>query len=172
VALQCERPACAEPATVTYGFDAAGGVAWLEPLRDEGSSQGRLCRRHADAMVVPRGWWLDDRRDAQHLFERPAPVGTERPARTRRPWRPRRRSPDLGLASVPMENEAPDAEAAPAAPSPAADLAVVDGTGGVPWTPVFVVGDDLDGVLNATSPLLSRAFGRVKDSGTRARPPA
>jgi len=49
---------------------------------------------------------------------------------------------------------------------------VADGTGGVPWTPVFVVGDDLDGVLNATTPLLSRAFGRVKDSGTRARPTA
>ena len=39
------------------------------------------------------------------------------------------------------------------------------------WTPTFVADDDLGGVLNATSPLLSRAFGRVKGSGTRARPP-
>jgi hypothetical protein len=38
--------------------------------------------------------------------------------------------------------------------------------------PAFVAGDDLDGVLNATSPLLARAFGRVKGSGTRAQPPA
>ena len=36
-----------------------------------------------------------------------------------------------------------------------------------PWTPTFVVDDDLDGLLNATSPLLSRAFGQVKGSGTR-----
>ena len=40
------------------------------------------------------------------------------------------------------------------------------------WTPTFVADDDLGGVLNATSPLLSRAFGRVKGSGTRARPPS
>ena len=30
---------------------------------------GALCRRHADALVVPRGWTLDDRREpAPRLF--------------------------------------------------------------------------------------------------------
>ena len=38
------------------------------------------------------------------------------------------------------------------------------------WTPTFAADDDLGGVLNATSPLLSRAFGRVRGSGTRPRP--
>jgi len=128
-------------------------------------------------MVVPRGWWLDDRRDAQHLFERPAAVAAERPARVRRPWRPRRRTSDLGLVPTSTLTDATHTESEPGSLSPAADVAVADvavtdGTGGLPWTPVFVVGDDLDGLLNATSPLLSRAFGRVKDSGTRTRPPA
>ena len=68
-------------------------------------------------------------------------------------------------------------------PAPVGDAAVaaVDGASLPPplplvavpaWTPTFVADDDLGGVLNATSPLLSRAFGRVKGSGTRARPPS
>ena len=49
---------------------------------------GRLCRRHADAMVVPQGWWLEDRRTAEQLFAAPPPPLGERPAR--RPWRSQR----------------------------------------------------------------------------------
>ena len=36
-------------------------VFWLDVLRDEAEvSSGVLCRRHADTMVVPRNWTLDD----------------------------------------------------------------------------------------------------------------
>ena len=55
-------------------------------------------------------------------------------------------------------------------PSPAPDLGAaqsepVDATPIAPWRPVFDHADDLGGVLQARSPLLSRAFGR------RGRPP-
>jgi hypothetical protein len=46
---------------VAYGFDPGRRIAWLEPVVP-GQASGGLCRRHADAMVVPRGWSLDDRR--------------------------------------------------------------------------------------------------------------
>jgi hypothetical protein len=69
-------------------------VVWLEACDPATLGQNRpglLCRRHADAMVVPMGWTLDDHREAvPRLFKvREAPVAA-RPAgdhtgRTRRP---------------------------------------------------------------------------------------
>ncbi|MCU1367428.1 MAG: hypothetical protein JWN39_3067, partial [Ilumatobacteraceae bacterium] len=49
---------------------------------------GLLCRRHADAMIVPRGWTLDDRREAMpRLFkvaDAPAPAASaNHPSRVR-----------------------------------------------------------------------------------------
>jgi hypothetical protein len=60
----CERPGCSVPADVAYGFDADTLVVWLDRFElDQGVRAGVLCRRHADAMVVPLGWMLDDRRE-------------------------------------------------------------------------------------------------------------
>jgi Protein of unknown function (DUF3499) len=58
----CERPGCAEVATVAYGFDPARASAWLKSLAEVDGAAGGLCGRHATAMAVPRGWLLDDRR--------------------------------------------------------------------------------------------------------------
>jgi hypothetical protein len=112
---------------------------------------------------VPKGWWLEDRRSAEQLFTSPGASGAPgRPAR--RPGRSRRPAAVVDLPLPP-----PDAAVAvtqgETLPPPLPLVAVPA------WTPTFVADDDLDGVLNATSPLLSRAFGRVKGSGTRARPP-
>jgi hypothetical protein len=39
-------------------------VVWLDAYdAGQGTRSGGLCRRHADAMVVPLGWMLDDRRE-------------------------------------------------------------------------------------------------------------
>ena len=39
-------------------------VVWVDVAEvAERELAGRLCRRHANALVVPRGWTLDDRRD-------------------------------------------------------------------------------------------------------------
>ena len=173
MAHQCERPACAEPAAVAYGFDPSRGVAWLEAFVATDPHHGRLCRRHAETMVVPQGWWLEDRRSADQLFASPGADGTsERPRRNGRSRRP------AVVIDLPLPPPAPVGGAAVDAVDAVAE---VDGASLPPplplvavpaWTPTFVADDDLGGVLNATSPLLSRAFGRVKGSGTRARPPS
>jgi hypothetical protein len=138
MARLCERPGCGESASVAYGFDAERGMVWLEALPPTaGPTGGVLCRRHADAIVLPKGWWLQDRRSDSTLFTAtPAP-----PAAMYRPKRPRRRA--VTPPPLPLEPElAADAVDAPAAV----------------WTPAFDAADDLDGLLVATTPLLSRAF--------------
>jgi hypothetical protein len=144
-------------------------MAWLEPYvaggTASGGHQGRLCRRHANAMVVPRGWWLEDRREAEQLFAA-APATRDRPAR--RPARPARSGGEVVPLPLPSTVEAPPAPI----DDPASEAVAQDDSGAMPaWTPTFVADDDLDGLLNATTPLLSRAFGQVKGSGTRQRAP-
>ena len=79
MARLCERPGCSQTAEVMYGIDAEHLVVWIQSLEGAVTYRaGVLCRRHADAMVVPLGWMLDDRREAMpRLFkprEAPAPA--------------------------------------------------------------------------------------------------
>ena len=61
----CERPGCAGLAEVSYGIDKAQLTVWVDNRAvPERELAGRLCRRHANALSVPRGWTIDDRRDA------------------------------------------------------------------------------------------------------------
>jgi hypothetical protein len=110
-------------------------------------------------MVVPQGWWLEDRRSAEQLFSATPPARERGARRAARPARPVAEIVPLPLPAVET-------------PVPVADGEEVDADATPPaWTPTFVADDDLDGLLNATSPLLGRAFGRVKGSGTRQRAP-
>ncbi|WP_116997898.1 hypothetical protein [Desertimonas flava] len=192
----CERPACSEPGAIAYGFDADRLLVWLIPI-DPSADRNRagvLCLRHADAMVVPIGWSLDDARDpTPRLFRSPRPARRV-PARKGSPRKPRSaRTPDgvPATAAEPEvqlsleEAEPPSAASratAPAAagrpptsddeqpvPDPERTVAEVtglaaasvddpDATVAIPWKPDFDETDDLGGVLDATSPLLSRAF--------------
>ena len=145
----CERPGCSEEASVAYGMRPQDLVFWLDRLADPagaGDGRGVLCERHADSMVVPRNWTLDDLRDPDlHLFRPPAPVETER-------RRAARRTPgdDTGEQLV-------LGVGAPAA-SRRGTPGEVDAVPPAPWTPSFDADDDLDGLLAARSPLLARAF--------------
>jgi hypothetical protein len=61
---QCARPDCAEQATSTFGYDYASSTVLLGDLAGEPHpATYDLCRRHADALTVPRGWQLSDRRN-------------------------------------------------------------------------------------------------------------
>src|SRR6478735_10275237 len=90
---RCERPGCGQPADLHYGIDPEHLTVWIEPLDPARPDRpGVLCRRHADSMVVPLRWSLDDRRDVvPRLFRSPA---VDEPATPERAPRPRRRSPD------------------------------------------------------------------------------
>ena len=62
-ARHCVRPGCGAPAAATLGYHYASRLVWIDSL-DEHPIYGEqdLCSLHADRMVVPVGWALDDRR--------------------------------------------------------------------------------------------------------------
>src|SRR4051794_6721379 len=90
MARLCERPGCSQPAEVSYGINPDGLVVWIACLDPAWPDRpGVLCRRHADAMIVPVRWTLDDRREpVPRLFRVGAPVApTERDSEPRTPSR-------------------------------------------------------------------------------------
>jgi hypothetical protein len=100
-------------------------------------------------MVVPRGWTLDDLRDPDlHLFRPPlpAPVARQRVPRQRRGTTAGEQL-ELSVQSDPQLDGGASAQGGAAEDDDAA-----------PWAPSFDEADDLDGLLSARSPLLSRAF--------------
>jgi hypothetical protein len=143
-------------------------VFWIDRLPDpleEGAAV--LCRRHADSMVVPRGWTLDDLRDPDlHLFRPPLPAPTARTRATRPPRPPRERAvgeqlrldPEPAVDDTASESESEsETEIEIEADTPGGSTTEPDPDVG-PWTPSFDEADDLDGLLSARGPLLSRAF--------------
>lgn len=165
MARVCERPTCSQPADVTYGIDPYELVVTLEAFDDERSRRaGALCRDHADSMVVPNGWTLDDRREiAPRLFQsrESAKVKPRRRIRRRRLT-----DDDTGQLRLAVNFTVTDDDAG-------ADVIEINKprprpAGITPWQPVFDQTDDLDGLLKARSPLLSRAFG--KDKRSRSEP--
>jgi hypothetical protein len=153
----CGRPGCSDVASVAYGMRAEDLVFWLDVLSEDADADTAvLCRRHADSMVVPRGWTLDDLRDPDlHLFRPPLPAPTPR---TRAPRQSRER-PVAEQLELGADVDLPPPPSPPEPSSSAAgDDMASDGAETGPWTPAFDEADDLDGLLSARSPLLSRAF--------------
>lgn len=155
-------------AAVVLGMDPRRQLAWFEPIGDLPPAQGsvgRLCARHARTMVLPHGWFLDDRRvDVPTLFASPAPV----PVPDAEPVRPKRRT----SAKRARGGQSTLGDAEPAATNAQPELIAIDAQEEIPesaehatddrWTPHFDQSDDLDGLLRATTPLLARAFGRQR----------
>jgi hypothetical protein len=139
---------------VLLGFDASRRLAWFAPLDEAvGRHSGELCQRHAESMVVPKGWWLDDQRVEPQLFT-PPPIAHSTTAAVGRVSK-RSAAPEPEPDPLPLDQ----ALASPAAPaSPEASE----------WAPRFDRDDDLDGLLDAGTPLLGRAFsGRPRPQGSR-----
>lgn len=124
---------------------------WIAPISGTPhDDQNVLCLRHADAMVVPRGWTLDDRREEIPRLFKPRPTDTpeqKKPTRSKRS--PRDDESEQLVIDGTGEMERPSTDEEPTDPS--ADPAE-------PWRPEFDHGSDLDGLLEVSSPLLARAF--------------
>jgi hypothetical protein len=139
-------------------------TVWLEAVPEDAVAirSGMLCRRHADAMIVPRGWSLDDRRESTPRLFRVGETAAQAAPATRR-----KRSKTLDPTEQLSFGDDPDApptvepgELVTVAdlktePAPHADP---DETQAIPWRFVYDSNDDLGGILAANSPLLSRAF--------------
>ena len=130
---------------------------WVDTYHPaDGREPGVLCRRHADAMVVPRGWTLDDRREPHPRLFRPPIDASGSIARPKR----RSRTDAASVARQHIEQlelSAIEPNLATSARPADASLDVADDAP-TPWVPDFDVDDDLDGLLQVRSPLLARAF--------------
>ena len=140
---------------MTYGFDADHLMVWIDSYdRVATGRAGVLCRRHADAMVVPLGWMLDDRRDpVPRLFKTQAVPTLVAPRHRRNSAHHRDDTEQLELGVDVAMDELDDVAPAIDDELPHADTEVL------PWKPAFDQTDDLDGLLEARGPLLARAFG-------------
>ena len=144
----CERPGCAAPADVSYGIDKIALTVWVDnravPDREHA---GRLCRRHANALIVPRGWTLDDRREAiPRLFKALAEEVAAQESGTKR--KSKKRAEPAPVVEPPTLFEAPvDA----------------DETQAIPWSPRLapsVADDEANDEAPVFGRLLGRAFGQ------------
>ena len=139
-------------------------MVWLSPFEPEEKARpygtGILCRRHADALVVPRGWHVDDRREAvPRLFIAPAPDQqpaapkpiVAKPAAEASPNVRRIRGKDEPAAELFDEPAVPEIDAEP----------VLDETQAMPWSPKLI--EEAVETTSADEParggLLARAFG-------------
>lgn len=152
---QCERPSCKEPAIAAYFLDSAELMMTLENyVPVDGMQVNGLCRRHADALVVPRGWRIEDKREnVPRLF--PVTPPAEKPKST-----------------VAKKVESKKSRVKPPRPSIFDELKSdkeLEETKAIPWSPQFDQTDDLGGVLRPKGRLLSRAF-NFDDTQSSPRP--
>ncbi|MET0627187.1 MAG: hypothetical protein ABW033_01865 [Acidimicrobiia bacterium] len=153
---------CSATATARVAFDALACFVWIDPFEADGPRDvsargaGALCTRHADRLVPPRGWTVQDRRGREiqlwserPVVDAPTPIAVTPPEAARSTARARASSPGASSGnSAPaiavLEPVLPFADTDPA------DAATRDGDGR---------NADIEELLAApSSPLLSRAF--------------
>ncbi len=164
-----------------YGIDAENLLVWIDDRAlGEHETAGSLCRRHADALTVPRGWSRDDRRDVHPVLFRvpeqdlPPSPPVDRPIR-RRPAQHIATAPSLFDAPPAVHDRVPEATvstdtadapaaAAASAPGSAAPNSLDDAeTVAMPWSPRLSgrAEDIFDGSDGMERPVLGRLLGRA-----------
>ena len=169
---QCERPSCKELAIAAYFLDSAELMMTLENyVPVEGMQVNGLCRRHADALVVPRGWRIEDKREnvprlfpVTPLTEKPKAKSVEAKKVDAKKSRVKPPRPSI-FDELKTEKKAEEVVA------PVVEVAEVEleETKAIPWSPQFDQTDDLGGVLRPKGRLLSRAF-NFDDTQSSPRP--
>ena len=161
----CERPGCGGVAAVSYGIDNEKLLVWIDsaPALDPARA-GTLCRRHADALSVPKGWSIDDRRQpVPMLFPArditpPSGQGRETTPKTPRvsSTKPSQDTADVSL----FESVEPDQPEQPDEPDDHKDELELEETRAIPWTPRLIATDSSDDTASIPKGrLLGRAFG-------------
>jgi hypothetical protein len=136
---------------------------WIDnrPL-PERELAGRLCRRHADAISVPRGWSIDDRRQAIPQLFRPSDIPAAVPVKKeKKPAKPAKsveqNDKKLSLFET-IAEELAEIEKVQVAPDP-------DETRAIPWSPRLSGSyeEDEDQDAPVLGRLMGRAFGQRRD---------
>ena len=172
---QCERPSCKELAIAAYFLDSSELLMTLENyVPVDGMQVNGLCRRHADALVVPRGWRIEDKREnVPRLFPVTPPVEKPKSSVVKKvePKKNRVKPPRPSIFDE-LKNDKKQEEVV----EPIVQAEVVapvevelEETKAIPWSPQFDQTDDLGGVLRPKGRLLSRAF-NFDDTQSSPRP--
>ena len=72
----CARPYCSKTAAATLSYSYESGSVWLDDLTvDSHPMVHDLCELHADAVTVPKGWRVVDRRSCKDAVVTTLAVG-------------------------------------------------------------------------------------------------
>ena len=165
MAQQCERPGCAQPASVEYIINPHSLLLTLQNYEVvKGERRSALCAIHGDRMSVPKGWSIDDRReDPPRLFRTPKSGVAPVKASAKKPVTESKQKKKPVVRPMLFQTDKQDVEKVEEVRAPAAKPVVRDAdleeTKAMAWTPQFDRTDDLGGVLRPKGKLLSRAFG-------------
>lgn len=171
----CERPGCGASAAVSYGIDNEKLVVWIDsaPALDPARA-GTLCRRHADALSVPKGWHIDDRRQPVPMLFPARDItpaeGTPKDAPTGSARKENKKissdtSNNETLFSEPVAVATSVSEPTPVPVEVDDEIEekaepVLEETKAIPWTPRLIETDGKDDTASITKGrLLGRAFG-------------
>ena len=140
----------------------------------DGMQVNGLCRRHADALVVPRGWRIEDKREnVPRLFPVTPPAEKPKVAAAKKAEAKKSRvKPPRPSIFDDLKNEKKIEEVTAAIVEVVPEVAVeveLEETKAIPWSPQFDQTDDLGGVLRPKGRLLSRAF-NFDDTQSSPRP--
>jgi Protein of unknown function (DUF3499) len=160
----CARPGCGAPAATTLRFEPTLRQAWLVDLDESAArTQGDLCHRHAEALVLPSGWKLhDERSDASsRRVDTPAERASERSPRR---VRVRRRASTNGSSPEHAPSQLPGFEpvVVPTNGHASPDARVIPAQFGANDDDLDTDDDALSAILDARTPLLRRAFRNAK----------
>ena len=164
----CARSDCSSPAAAILTYDRVAQTAYLFAVDDPTTrSPGDLCERHLQRLVLPRSWCLDDRREpiaptgtAQSgtVLTRTPRSATKARAKAGHKWA--EVGPSLFDPSL-TEDATETAPVVAVTPITAVERDARDQPESTEhaWMPHFGPDTELDDVLDASTPLLRRAFG-------------
>ncbi|HEC10781.1 MAG TPA: hypothetical protein ENI86_14635 [Acidimicrobiales bacterium] len=119
----CAHMGCSAPAEAGLLHDPGSRTVWLVEIPGEDQLMTALCSRHADSIVVPRGWEIQDRRDGHpRLWVLDSTAETAPPHRSRRSRRRAGSPPDETPSDATLWSEGNSEDTAPR-PSDTADTA-------------------------------------------------
>jgi hypothetical protein len=117
-----------------------------------------LCRRHADALVVPRGWRIEDKRENVPRLFPVASVNDKAKEKAAEKIVDKKTAAKKARVKLPRPSIFDELRNERKTEEVQVDGDGLEETKAIPWSPQFDHTDDLGGVLRPKGRLLGRAF--------------